>query len=118
MSPNGYPFTSDRRLRGNANLHLPGCEGDPLVMLLDARGIEVSTGSACSNGLPRPSHILLAMGADGAYARSTLRVTLGHTTTQAEVDAFVDAIGPVVERARTRSLRSGDLVRIRQRVSG
>ena len=115
VSVNGYPCWSDRRLPGNANLHLPGCEGDSLVMLLDAHGIEVSTGSACSAGQPRPSRILLAMGAHESDARCNLRVTLGHTTTQAEVDAFVDAIGPVVERARARSIGAGGLVRIQQR---
>ena len=72
----------------------------------------------CSNGLPLPSHILLATGVDEADARSSLRVTLGHTTTQVEVDAFVGAIGPVVERARARSVRSGGPIRIRQRVAG
>ena len=57
-------------------------------------------------------------GADESYAQCTLRVTLGHTTTRADVDAFVEAIGPVVERARTRSIVTGGPVRIRQRVSG
>lgn len=115
---NGVPCGSERRLPGNANLHLPGCEGDSVVMLLDARGIEVSTGAACSNGLPRPSHVLLAMGADETAARSNLRVTLGRTTTKADVDAFVDAIGPVVERARARSAGSAGLIPIRETVPG
>ena len=52
------------RLPGNAHLGFPGCEGDSLLMLLDARGIECSTGSACSAGVPQPSHVLLAMGCD------------------------------------------------------
>ena len=69
-------------------------------MLLDHRGIECSTGSACSAGIPQPSHVLLAMGRDEAEARSSLRFTLGHTSTTADVDALVEAIGPVVERAR------------------
>ena len=53
-----------QRLPGNAHLGFPGCEGDSLLMLLDARGIECSTGSACSAGVPQPSHVLLAMGCD------------------------------------------------------
>ncbi|CAI9418579.1 cysteine desulfurase family protein [Nocardioides sp. T2.26MG-1] len=89
-----------RRLPGNAHLGFPGCEGDSLLMLLDARGIECSTGSACSAGVPQPSHVLLAMGCTAEAARHSLRFSLGHTTTQAEVDAVVEAIGPVVERAR------------------
>jgi cysteine desulfurase len=88
------------RLPGNAHLGFPGCEGDSLLMLLDARGIECSTGSACSAGVPQPSHVLLAMGSDEDQARHSLRFTLGHTSTQADVDAVVEAIGPVVERAR------------------
>ncbi|GAB2727148.1 cysteine desulfurase family protein [Nocardioides pakistanensis] len=95
------------RLPGNAHIQFPGCEGDSLLMLLDARGIECSTGSACSAGVPQPSHVLLAMGADDVAARSALRFSLGHTTTQADVDALVEAIGPVVERARAAGLTSG-----------
>ena len=89
------------RLAGNAHLGFPGCEGDSMLMLLDARGIECSTGSACSAGVPQPSHVLLAMGCDDDQARHSLRFSLGHTTTAADVDALVEAIGPVVERART-----------------
>jgi cysteine desulfurase len=88
------------RLPGNAHIGFPGCEGDSLLMLLDARGIECSTGSACSAGVPQPSHVLLAMGCDDDQARHSLRFSLGHTTTPADVDALVEAIGPVVERAR------------------
>ncbi|WP_210648765.1 cysteine desulfurase family protein [Nocardioides sp. SYSU D00065] len=88
------------RLPGNAHIGFPGCEGDSLLMLLDARGIECSTGSACSAGVPQPSHVLLAMGCDDDQARHSLRFSLGHSTTPADVDALVAAIGPVVERAR------------------
>jgi cysteine desulfurase len=89
-----------RRLPGNAHLGFPDCEGDSLLMLLDARGIECSTGSACSAGVPQPSHVLLAMGCDEEGARHSLRFTLGRTSTPADVDALVAAIGPCVERAR------------------
>jgi cysteine desulfurase len=88
------------RLPGNAHVGFPGCEGDSLLMLLDARGIECSTGSACSAGVPQPSHVLLAMGCDDDQARHSLRFTLGHTSTQADIDAVVEAIGPAVKRAR------------------
>ena len=89
-----------RRLPGNAHFSFAGCEGDALLMLLDARGIECSTGSACSAGVARPSHVLLAMGQDEARARGSLRFTLGHTSVPGDVDALVEAISPVVERAR------------------
>jgi cysteine desulfurase len=88
------------RLPGNAHLGFPGCEGDSLLMLLDAHGIECSTGSACSAGVPQPSHVLLAMGCDEEQSRHSLRFSVGHTSTPADVDAVVTAIVPVVERAR------------------
>jgi cysteine desulfurase len=100
---NGHPT---ERLPGIAHLSFPGCEGDSLLMLFDARGIECSTGSACSAGVARPSHVLIAMGADPIRARGSLRFSLGHTSTEADVDAVIDAIGPVVERARRAGLTS------------
>ena len=93
-------LSTAHRLPGNAHFSFPGCEGDALLLLLDARGIECSTGSACSAGVPQPSHVLLAMGVPETLARGSLRFSLGHTSTQADVDAVVAAIGPVVERAR------------------
>ena len=88
------------RLPGNAHLSFPGCEGDSLLMLLDAQGIECSTGSACTAGVAQPSHVLLAMGADEATARGSLRFSLGHTSTAADVERVTAVIGQVVERAR------------------
>ncbi len=92
------------RLPGNAHLTFPGCEGDSLLMLLDANGIECSTGSACTAGVAQPSHVLLAMGADTTAARGSLRFSLGHTTTEGDVVAVRDVIGAVVERARRAGL--------------
>ncbi|WP_330272980.1 cysteine desulfurase [Lentzea sp. NBC_00516] len=92
------------RLPGNAHLTFPGCEGDSLLMLLDARGVECSTGSACTAGVAQPSHVLLAMGVEPALARGSLRFSLGHTSTHADVEKLVSVIGPVVERARTAGL--------------
>jgi cysteine desulfurase len=88
------------RLPGNAHFSFPGCEGDALLLLLDARGIECSTGSACSAGVARPSHVLLAMGHDEARARGSLRFSLGHSSTSSDIDVLIDVIGPAVERAR------------------
>ena len=98
---NGDP---DRRLPGNAHLSFPGCEGDSLLLLLDARGIECSTGSACTAGVARPSHVLLAMGLDEDRARGSLRFSFGEGSTEADVDAVADVIVPVVERARRAGL--------------
>jgi cysteine desulfurase len=95
-----------RRLPGNAHLSFAGCEGDSLLLLLDARGIECSTGSACNAGVAEPSHVLLAMGYDDERARGSLRFTLGHTSTRADVDVVLDNIGPVVERAVSAGLQN------------
>jgi cysteine desulfurase len=93
------------RLPGNAHFSFPGCEGDALLLLLDARGIACSTGSACTAGVAEPSHVLLAMGADEDRARGSLRFSLGHTTTQADIDALGAAIGEAVARARRAATR-------------
>ncbi|AXI79550.1 cysteine desulfurase family protein [Peterkaempfera bronchialis] len=102
---NGDP-DPDGRLPANAHFSFPGCEGDALLMLLDARGIECSTGSACSAGVPQPSHVLLATGAAPDLARASLRFSLGHTSTPDDVAALAEAIGPVVQRARNAGLAS------------
>jgi cysteine desulfurase len=103
---NGDPVSDvEHRLPGNAHFSFPGCEGDALLMLLDAQGVECSTGSACSAGVARPSHVLLAMGHDEDRAKSSLRFSLGHSSTAADVDALVTAIGPAVDRARTAAAR-------------
>jgi cysteine desulfurase len=94
---NGDPVN---RLPGNAHFSFPGCEGDALLLLLDAHGLACSTGSACSAGVAQPSHVLLAMGADDDRARSSLRFTLGHTSTGDDVDALIAALPGAVERAR------------------
>ncbi|MDP3711923.1 MAG: cysteine desulfurase family protein [Mycobacteriales bacterium] len=93
---NGDPVD---RLPGNAHFSFPGCEGDSLLLLLDAKGVEVSTGSACSAGVARPSHVLLATGAAEDVARSSLRFSLGHTSTADDVDALLAALPGAVERA-------------------
>jgi cysteine desulfurase len=98
---NGHPA---QRLPGIANLTFAGCEGDALLMLLDAQGIECSTGSACSAGVAQPSHVLTAMGAGPAQARGTLRFSLGHVSTAADVAAALDALLPAVQRARRAGL--------------
>jgi cysteine desulfurase len=92
------------RLPGNAHFTFRGCEGDSLLMLLDANGIECSTGSACTAGVAQPSHVLLAMGADPASARGSLRLSLGHTSVDADVDAALRVLPGAVERARRAAL--------------
>jgi cysteine desulfurase len=101
------PGDGIRRLPGNAHLLVPGCDGDSLLYLLDAAGIECSTGSACQAGVPQPSHVLLAMGMPERKARGALRLTLGHTSTAADVDAFLAALPAAVERAQRAQVATG-----------
>ena len=84
----------------NAHFTFNGCEGDALLMLLDAAGVQVSTGSACTAGIPQPSHVLLAMGVPVEEAVGALRFSLGRSSTTADVDALVAALPGAVERAR------------------
>jgi cysteine desulfurase len=97
VTRNGDPVLG---LPGIAHLSFDGCEGDALLLLLDAAGVECSRGSACSAGVPQPSHVLLAMGIDPLTARSSLRFSLGHTSTERDVDVLLDVLPAVVARAR------------------
>ncbi len=92
------------RLPGNAHFTFPGCEGDSLLFLLDMAGIESSTGSACTAGVPRPSHVLLAMGLDEDTARGAQRFSLGHTSTPGDVEAFRKALPDAHARAKTAGM--------------
>ncbi|MEV6360157.1 cysteine desulfurase family protein [Nocardia asteroides] len=94
----------ERRLPGNAHFTFPGCEGDSLLMLLDAAGVECSTGSACNAGVASPSHVLIAMGVDPWQARSSLRFSLGHTSTGADIERLLTVLPQVVDRARAAGL--------------
>ncbi|MBO0921724.1 cysteine desulfurase [Cellulomonas sp. zg-ZUI222] len=98
------PADAAHRLPGNAHLTFAGCEGDSLLYLLDAAGVEASTGSACQAGVPRPSHVLLAMGVGEDDARGALRFSFGATSTADDVDAVVDVLPGAVERARAAGL--------------
>ena len=83
----------DARLPGNAHFTFRGCEGDALLMLLDAKGIECSTGSACTAGVAQPSHVLIAMGADPASAAAHCGFVGAHSS-DADVDAALRSCRP------------------------
>lgn len=97
---NTVVHTPRHSLPGHLHLSFPGAEGDSLIMLLDSLGLEASTGSACSNGVNRASHVLLAMGVSESTARSAVRFTLGATTTEEDVDTLIAQLPDVVARAR------------------
>jgi len=104
----GEPEASGR-LDNNAHFTFPGCEGDSLLFLLDAAHVSVSTGSACRAGIPEASHVLLGMGLSVADARGALRITVGHTTTVADIDAFLRALPEAVARASRAGLNDRDV---------
>lgn len=95
-----------RRLPGNVHFTFADCEGDSLLFLLDFAGFDTSTGSACTAGVSRPSHVLMMMGRSEDEARSTQRFTLGPDTSRADVDALVAALPDVVDRARKAGMVS------------
>ncbi|CAB0552764.1 cysteine desulfurase [Corynebacterium diphtheriae] len=97
---NTVVHTPRHSLPGHLHLSFLGAEGDSLIMLLDSLGLEASTGSACSNGVNRASHVLLAMGVSESTARSAVRFTLGATTTEEDVDTLIAQLPDVVARAR------------------
>ena len=101
---NGDP---EGRLANNAHFTFPGCLGDSLLMLLDAQGVECSVGSACSAGVPQPSHVLLAMGETADHARSTLRFSLGYSSGAIDVDELITALPVALERGRRAGMPRG-----------
>ncbi len=104
--PDSYVNGSEvERLPGIVNITIPGTESDTLQLLLDNEGIACSTGSACSAGVQRPSHVLLAMGHTDVTARSSIRFSLGATTTESDVHEAPRVLTSVVARARMANLR-------------
>ena len=97
------PSDPAQRLPGLLNVELPGCTSDALLLLLDAAGIDCSAGSACSAGVSQASYVLLALGRTESQARSALRFSLGHTSTQTDIDTLARALPEVLTRARAFS---------------
>jgi cysteine desulfurase len=91
------------RVPNTTNLTFPFIEGEAMVIALDLKGIACSTGAACSSGAVEPSHVLLALGLAPEDARATLRLSLGHQTTEEEIDFALETIPPVIERLRQLS---------------
>ncbi|MGJ4084629.1 cysteine desulfurase family protein [Corynebacterium macclintockiae] len=91
-------------LPGHLHMSFPGAEGDSLIMLLDAAGVDASTGSACSAGVNRASHVLTAMGVPVDVARGALRITLGTDITDEEVGYLAGILPRVVEQARAAGM--------------
>lgn len=96
----GHPT---ERLPNNVSFCFRGTQGEALVVSLDLEGFSVSSGSACTSGNTDPSHVLLALGLDRDLAQGSLRLTLGRDTTDADIDALVAALPPIVARLRAVS---------------
>ena len=92
--------SKEKRIPNNANISIPGVEGESLVIALDQEGIAVSTGSACSSKDLKPSHVLLAIGLSPKEAHGSLRITLGKYTTEEEIEKALKAMPKVVEKLR------------------
>jgi len=90
----------DPALPGIVNASFPGTESDALLLLLDGEGVSASAGSACNAGVPRPSHVLLALGLSESQAYSSLRLSIGISNTKKEIDQVITVMPSVVERAR------------------
>lgn len=97
---NGHPT---ERLPGNVNISIPGIEGEALVLMMNAKGVAVSSGSACSSHSLDPSHVLLAIGLEHVQAHGSLRFSLGLDNPEEDVPYILEAIVPVIERLRAMS---------------
>jgi cysteine desulfurase len=100
--PDGRPDRS-HKVAGSCHVCIEGVESEALLFLLDQAGVAASAASSCSSGALDPSHVLAAVGVPRELARGSLRLSLGATTTEAEVDHAVDAIVDAVTRLRRRS---------------
>lgn len=96
-----------RRLPGNVHARFPDAAGETLLFLLDTAGVAVSTGAACQAGVTEPSHVVRALGHDDRAAREVLRITLGRTSTDADVDALLAALPDAYRRAVAAGAGSG-----------
>jgi cysteine desulfurase len=97
LEVNGDPDPAGTGLPGLASARFPGRRAEDLLLLLDRHGVACSAGSACASGAVTPSHVLVAMGRDPAQARETIRFSLGHASTQADVDAAVAAVSEALK---------------------
>ncbi len=91
------------RLPTTSSISFTGIDGEGLVIALDMRGIACSTGAACSSGSLEPSHVLAAIGKSREEARSTIRFSLGRTTTREDIDYTLEVLSEVVNRLRSLS---------------
>lgn len=95
--------TGDKRLPGNVNISFEFIEGESVLLMLDAKGICASSGSACTSGSLDPSHVLLSIGLPHEVAHGSLRLSMGANTTEEEVDYVIETVPAIVQRLRDMS---------------
>ena len=93
----------EKRLPGNVNISFEYIEGESILLMLDAKGISASSGSACTSGSLDPSHVLLAIGLPHEIAHGSLRLTFGEKNTKEDVKYLLDVLPPIIERLRSMS---------------
>jgi cysteine desulfurase len=93
----------EERLPNNTNFSFIGIEGETLLLDLDSKGISASTGSACTSGSLDPSHVLMAMGLSHEQAHGSLRMTLGHGTTDEHISYVLEVLPDIVNKRRSMS---------------
>ncbi|HUS43028.1 MAG TPA: cysteine desulfurase family protein [Ilumatobacteraceae bacterium] len=96
----------EHKVAGSAHVCIGGIESEALLFLLDEAGVCASAASACASGAMEPSHVLAAMGVERSMALGALRLTLGHTTTAADIDRAIDVVGASVDQLRRHTPRS------------
>ena len=96
----------DKRVAGIAHMCIAGCESESVLYLLDEAMICASAASACASGAMEPSHVLTAMGVDKQHSMGALRMSLGHTTTESEIDRAVNAVVGVVRQLRRNKIKA------------
>jgi cysteine desulfurase len=97
---NGHPTDM---LPNTLNISFPGAEGEAILLSMDLKGIEASTGSACASGSLDPSHVLMAIGVWPELAHGSIRFSLGWGNTEADIDYVIETIPPIIARLRAMS---------------
>jgi cysteine desulfurase len=96
----------EKTLPSILNVRFPGCNGESMLLMLSKAGIAVTTASACQSENPEPSHVLTALGIDYLDALSSIRLSMGYSTTQDEIDYFVRVFPEIYERAKGEQNRT------------
>jgi cysteine desulfurase len=90
-------------LPNTLNVSFPGAEGEAILLSMDIKGIEASTGSACASGSLEPSHVIMALGVDAELAHGSIRFSLGWGISEEDIDYILEEVPPIIARLRAMS---------------